>query len=112
MAVNRPRERGLNLHAMDTPNEVPAVPEYERAGPFEPPRYDDEYQKRLEQRVESKSEGTALKATPERRPAPVIDPMQALQKSPGQMEMKPAGTPKRPAAGPRRARRQKTQAEG
>ncbi len=135
IVVIRPREQGLTLHTMYYPNEVRAVPEYGHlgnveirpqeiqlaeqlvkslAGPFEPQKFEDEYQKRLVQLIESKSEGKSLRATPERKLAPVIDLMQALQKSLGQMqEKKPAaaaatgsaGRDKKPAAP---ARRRKT----
>jgi DNA end-binding protein Ku len=129
MVVIRPREQGLTLHTMYYPNEVRAVPEYAHlkkteirpqevqlaeqlvkslAGPFEPQKYEDEYQKRLVQLVESKTEGKTLKATPERKLAPVIDLMQALQTSLGQMEKKPA----KKATGHPHARRQKARATG
>ena len=136
----RPRDRGLTLHTMYYPNEVRAVPEYGRlgkveirpqeiqlaeqlvtslAGPFEPEKYEDEYQKRLVNLIETKSEGKTLAATPERKLAPVIDLMQALQKSLGKMEKKPAAkeaaaarkrTTAHPAAA--RARRPKVRATG
>jgi DNA end-binding protein Ku len=109
IVVIRPREQGLTLHTMYYPNEVRAVPEYGHLGkvevrpqeiqlaeqlvkslesPFDPEKYVDEYQQRLVQLIESKSEGKSLRATPERKLAPVVDLMQALQKSLGQMHQK------------------------
>jgi len=132
IVVIRPREQGLTLHTMYYPNEVRAVPEYGHLGkveirpqeiqlaeqlvksvasPFEPQKYEDEYQKRLVQLIESKSEGKTVRVTPERKRAPVIDLIQALQKSLGQVqEKKPAraasratdGHAKRAAAAVRR----------
>jgi len=139
IVVIRPREDGLTLHTMYYPNEVRSIPEYGQLGnveirpqevqlaeqlvkslaaPFEPQKYEDEYQKRLVQLIETKSEGKKLSATPERKLAPVIDLMQALQKSLGQMEKKPAAkepaarkkTASAPHAGAKRA--QKTRAVG
>lgn len=114
VVVIRPRDHGMTLHTVFYPNEVRAVPEYARietvalkqqevqlaeqlvqslAGPFQPERYEDEYQKRLLELVEAKSEGKHVGATPHKKVAPVIDLMQALQKSLGQAgkaERKPA----------------------
>jgi DNA end-binding protein Ku len=112
VVVMRPYENGLTLHTIYYPNEVRAVPEYEKqpegkvsaqevkiaeqiiqsmAGAFEPKRYEDEYQKRVWELVESKSAGKSLpEATPARRKAPVIDLMQALKKSLANVEKKPA----------------------
>lgn len=119
VVVIRPRANGLTLHTIYYPNEVRAVPEYGKqkdahvkaeeirvaeqlvkslAGPFEPERYEDEYQKRLLQLVEAKGEGREIQGTPHRKPAPVIDLMQALQKSLAQSERKPPVQ-----AGPRKA---------
>lgn len=137
IVVIRPREEGLTLHTMYYPNEVRAVPEYGRLGkveirpqevqlaeqlvkslaaPFEPQKFEDEYQKRLVQLIETKSEGKKLAATPERKLAPVIDLMQALQKSLGQTEKKPAAKEvarKKAAATHSRGKRvQRTRAAG
>jgi DNA end-binding protein Ku len=110
VVVIRPREQGLALHTIFYPNEVRAVPDYGRveradlkpqevqlaeqlihslAGPFEPKRYEDEYQKRLVELIEAKGEGRKLRAAPHKKMAPVIDLMQALQKSLGQTQKKP-----------------------
>ncbi len=51
------------------------------AGPFEAERYQDEYQKKLLDLIEVKSEGKHLGVTPQKKLAPVIDLMQALQRS-------------------------------
>lgn len=111
IVIIRPREQGLTLHTMYYPNEVRAVPEYSRftpselkpqevklaeqlveslAGPFHPEQYEDEYQKKLLELVEAKSEGVAVHAAPHKKMAPVIDLMAALQKSLGSKEKKPA----------------------
>jgi DNA end-binding protein Ku len=121
IVVIRPREQGLTLHTMFYPNEVRAVPEYagftpaelkpqevqlaeqlvkSLAGPFKPQAYEDEYQKRLLELIESKAEGHAVSAAPHKKMAPVIDLMAALQKSLGAAEKKPAhraGTAKKTA---------------
>jgi DNA end-binding protein Ku len=105
IVVIRPREDGLALHTIYYPNEVRAVPEYTKiqtaelkpqevqlaeqlvkslAGPFEPGRYEDEYQKKLLQLIEAKGEGRHVRSTAHPKKAPVIDLMTALQKSLGQ----------------------------
>jgi DNA end-binding protein Ku len=53
------------------------------AGPFEPKQYEDDYRKRVIELIEAKAEGKTLKGEPRRKMAPVIDLMQALQKSIG-----------------------------
>ena len=119
VVVIRPRAHGLTLHTIFYPNEVRAAPEYGKhtaahikpqeiqlaeqlvkslAGPFEPQRYEDEYQKRLVQLIEAKGEGRQVQATPHRKPAPVLDLMQALQKSLSRTGRKPAAK----AAAPRK----------
>ena len=60
------------------------------AGPFEPNRFEDEYKKRLIQLIEAKGEGRTVHATRHKKMAPVIDLMQALQKSLAGAEKKPA----------------------
>jgi DNA end-binding protein Ku len=114
VVIIRPRDGGLTLHTMYYPNEVREVPEYGKngdvevkpqeiqlaeqlvkslSGPFEPQRYEDEYQKRLLELIEAKSEGRSLQATPQGRKAPVVDLMQALQKSLAAVEKKPQRKP-------------------
>ncbi len=109
--VIRPHADGLLLHTMFYPEEVREVPEFRRdmnvnvkpqevalaeklveglATDFDPSKYHDEYQGRLKQMLEAKREGESVEeATPIRR-APVIDLMQALQKSLGELPRKPA----------------------
>jgi DNA end-binding protein Ku len=110
IVVMRPHRDGLALHTMHYPNEVRPIPDYgskdhvklqakelematelvkKLAAPFKPEQYEDEYRKRLEQLVEAKAEGKTVKGEPKRKPAKVIDLMQALQKSIG--ARKPAG---------------------
>lgn len=110
VVIIRPREQGLTLHTIFYPNEVRAVPEYAHiqpvdlkpqevqlaeqlvtslASPFEPEQYEDEYQKRLLELVEAKSEGKRVAAPEHKKAAPVIDLMQALQRSLSQVERRP-----------------------
>jgi DNA end-binding protein Ku len=98
----RPRAGGLTLHTMYYENEIREVPEYGRRGdfevrpqeiklaeqlveslatPFEPKKYTDAYQARLKELIEAKQEGKEAQPTEARRLAPVIDLMDALQKS-------------------------------
>ena len=111
----RSRDNGLTLHTMHYPNEVRAVPEYggkdhvaikpkevelaeqlvhKLAGPFKPEQYEDEYRKRVLELIEAKAEGKKVKSEPRKKMAPVIDLMQALQKSIG----KSVAARKKPAA--------------
>jgi DNA end-binding protein Ku len=111
--VVRPNEHGLLLHTMFYPEEVRAVPEFGQddkvtvkpqevalaeklveglAADFDPTKYHDEYQTKLKEMIEAKREGlVAVAIDAPRRRAPVIDLMQALQQSLGQMpQRKPA----------------------
>lgn len=109
--VVRPHADGLLLHTMFYPEEVREVPEFQRdpnvsvrpqevalaeklveglAADFDPSKYHDEYQGRLMQLIEAKREGLAVESTAPRKMAPVIDLMQALQKSLGDLPKKPA----------------------
>jgi DNA end-binding protein Ku len=108
--VVRPHEHGLLLHTMFYPEEVREVPEFGRpdnvtikpqevdlaeklveglAADFEPSKYHDEYQGRLLQMIEAKREGqeAVAGAAPKKR-AQVIDLMEALQKSLGEIPQK------------------------
>ncbi|MDQ2842177.1 MAG: Ku protein [Acidobacteriota bacterium] len=109
--VIRPHSDGLLLHTMFYPEEVREVPEFRKdtnvnvkpqevalaeklveglATDFEPAKYHDEYQGRLKQMIEAKSEGHSVAETSPKKRAPVIDLMQALQKSLGELPRKPA----------------------
>jgi DNA end-binding protein Ku len=110
--VVRPQEHGLLLHTMFYPEEVREVPEFGRpdnvtikpqeialaeklveglAADFDPSKYHDEYQGRLLQMIEAKREGQAVAGTAPKKRAPVIDLMEALQKSLGEIpDKKPA----------------------
>lgn len=122
VVIIRPRENGLTLHTIYYPNEVRAVPEYGQtsdvevkpqevqlaeqlvkslAAPFDPKRYEDEYQKRLMELVEAKSEGKTVRGTAPRKMAPVVNLMDALKKSLATVEKKPA--PKKKAAKQRKS---------
>lgn len=109
--VVRPHENGLLLHTMFYPEEVREVPEYGHtdnvtvkpqevalaeklveglAADFDPSKYHDEYQHRLLEMIEAKREGQAIASEAPKKRAPVIDLMQALQKSLGELPKKPA----------------------
>ena len=101
----RAREQGLTLHTMYYPNEIRTLAEYGRnsseddievkpaetklagqlieslAAPFKPEKYTDQYQARLKELVEAKRAGEETASTEGPRLAPVIDLMDALQKS-------------------------------
>jgi DNA end-binding protein Ku len=110
----RPRENGLTLHTIYYPNELNQISEYgspgqveirpqevELAGrlvqnlaaPFEPEKFHDEYQKKVLELVESKRQGTQLRPARPHKLAPVVDLMEALQRS-----LAEAGTRKPPEA--------------
>jgi DNA end-binding protein Ku len=137
--VVRPHADGLLLHTMFYPEEVREVPEFRRdeniavkpqevalaeklveglAADFDPSKYHDEYQSKMQQMIEAKKEGLSVTAEAPRKRAPVIDLMQALQKSLGELPRKPAAseakhdaaeesnvTPIKKAGGPKRAQR-------
>jgi DNA end-binding protein Ku len=109
--VVRPHADGLLLHTMFYPEEVREVPEFRRdenisvkpqevalaeqlvaglAADFDPSKYHDDYQRRLLAMIEAKREGQTVGAEAPKRRAPVIDLMQALQKSLGELPRKPA----------------------
>lgn len=110
--VVRPHADGLLLHTMFYQEEVREVPEFRRdetvtvkpqevalaeklveglAADFDPAKYHDEYQGRLKEMIEAKRGGLQIEETVPRRRAPVIDLMQALQKSLGDLpQRKPA----------------------
>ena len=69
------------------------------AADFDPSKYHDEYQIKMQQMIEAKKEGLAAATTeaPKKR-APVIDLMQALQKSLGELPRKPATSEPKPEA--------------
>ena len=109
--VVRPHAGGLLLHTMFYPEEVREVPEFRQdrsvavkpqeielaeklveglAAEFDPSKYHDDYQKRVLEMIEAKRDGLAVTAEAPRKRAPVIDLMQALQKSLGDLPRKPA----------------------
>lgn len=110
--VVRPHADGLLLHTIFYPEEVREIPEFGKnnhvdvkpqelslaqklvealAAEFEPSKYRDEYNKRLMEMIQAKQEGHAIGAIAPKKLAPVIDLMQALQKSLGELpQRKPA----------------------
>ena len=98
----RPRASGLTLHTMHYKDDVREVAEYGKDGevqvtpqeldlarklvdslaaPFQPDKYRDEYQVHLQQLIEAKQKGEEVAVPEQPRLAPVIDLMEALQKS-------------------------------
>jgi DNA end-binding protein Ku len=111
--VVRPHADGLLLHTMFYPEEVREVPEFRRdenvtvkpqevalaeklveglAADFDPSKYHDEYQTKMQQMIEAKKDGLTVGVEAPKRRAPVIDLMQALQKSLGELPRKPAAS--------------------
>lgn len=111
--IVRPHAEGLLLHTMFYPEEVREVPEFRRdesvsvkpqevalaeklveglASDFDPSKYHDEYQGRLTQMIEAKRDGQRVETAAPKKRAPVIDLMQALQKSLGELPKKPAAS--------------------
>lgn len=109
--VIRPHADGLLLHTMFYPEEVREVPEFRQDGSvsvkpqevalaeklveglatdFDASKYHDEYQGRLKQMIEAKRDGQMVEESAPKKRAPVIDLMQALQKSLGELPRKPA----------------------
>jgi DNA end-binding protein Ku len=74
---------------------------------FEPSKYHDEYQSQLAKLIEAKKKGQEVQAGTVRKLAPVIDLMQALQQSLGQVQKKPAASETNEAAEAKPARKQR-----
>ena len=71
------------------------------AAEFDPSKYHDEYQGRLKGMIEAKREGLQVEETVPKRRAPVIDLMQALQKSLGELpQRKPAAKESKESVAP------------
>ncbi len=102
VVIIRPRENGLTLHTIYYPNELNQMAEYGKDGkaeirpqevelaqrlienlaaPFKPEEFQDEYQKRVLELIEAKREGKKVHAAPQPKVAPVVDLMEALQRS-------------------------------
>lgn len=115
--VVRPHADGLLLHTMFYQEEVREIPEFRRdeniqvkpqevalaeklveglAADFDPSKYHDEYQGQLKAMIEAKREGLQIEEPAPRKRAPVIDLMQALQKSLGELPRKPAAKAGKP----------------
>ncbi len=112
--IIRPRAHGLTLHTMFHANEVRDVPEYGHldeiqvkpeevklakqlveslTGEFDPTKYRDEYQDRLQELVDAKLKGREVATVAEPVRAPVIDMMEALKRS---LAAREAAVPKKP----------------
>jgi DNA end-binding protein Ku len=120
VVVVRAGKRGIILHTLFYNNEVRREDEYpandslvnpkeldvalllveSMSGRFEPDKFRDTYREKLEALIAAKIQGREVARTPSAKPAPVVDIMDALQKS-LQMARKPAApepaAPKRPA---------------
>jgi DNA end-binding protein Ku len=57
--------------------------------PFEPAKYKDSYREKLQQLIESKVSGSETYEAPVREPAPVVNILNALEKSLGMAIRKP-----------------------
>ena len=131
--VIRPHAQGLLLHTMFYAEEVREVPEFRRdtsvtvkpqeielaerlveglATDFDASKYHDEYQGRVKQMLEAKREGQTVDEPAPRKLAPVIDLMQALQKSLGELPRKPAASASEETAKQTTAPRRKRAANG
>lgn len=121
IVVVRAGKRGIILHTLFYNNEVRREDEYpaneslvnpkeldvaimlvkSMSGPFEPEKFRDTYKEKLEALIAAKIQGREVARTPAAKAAPVVDIMEALQKS-LQMVAKPGtvepDAPKRPAA--------------
>jgi DNA end-binding protein Ku len=124
----RPFEQGLVLHTLYYPDEIRAVAEYDNQpevsvqkaelelaeqfmkqlmAEFHPENFQDEYEIRVEQLIESKrGQAAAPGKQPKKKLAPVIDLMDALRKSmeqqPGPPEEVTAKKPPQPATSQRK----------
>ena len=67
------------------------------SGKFQPEKFQDEYQKNVEQLIEQKQKGERVHAPKYERPAPVVDILKALQQSLAKSKATPkqAGAPAR-----------------
>ncbi len=131
LVIVRPREHGLTLHTAYYKNELNELPEYgqvtaeearpqeielaERlienlAAPFRPEEFHDEYQKRVHELIEAKREGKPVKAVKPPAAAPVVDLMEALQRSLATVARKGPETEAAPARARKRAPRKRTAA--
>ena len=102
VVVLRPTPDGMVLHTMYFVDELhrekewgkPAEKKFDKremdmakklieslASPFEPEQYHDEYRENVEKLIEAKRKGKKVTPINQPKPAPVIDLMQALQKS-------------------------------
>lgn len=120
--VLRPRKGGLTLHTMFYQDEVRDSSEYGRitdveikeseeklaqqlieslAAHFDPDKYHDEYRSRVEGLIEAKRNGQEAEAAQAPRLAPVIDLMEALQRSLAERPQKKAAAQETASTGPK-----------
>ncbi len=110
VVVVRPRARGLTLHTLYYQNELNQLAEYgqpdqveispqeielaERlienlAAPFDPEKFHDAYQKKVLELIEAKRHGQEIRPARPQKLAPVVDLMEALQRSLAATDRKP-----------------------
>jgi DNA end-binding protein Ku len=129
LVIIRPRAHGLTLHTLYYQSELNALAEYgqpdqaairpqeielaERlvenlAAPFEPEKFHDQYQKKVLELIDAKRQGQEIRPARPQKLAPVVDLMEALQRSLAESGRKPPETATEihavdePAASPRK----------
>jgi DNA end-binding protein Ku len=101
LVIIRARDKGLTLHTMYFADEIREVADYGHVGApvkpqemklaaelieslsahFKPEKYKDDYRERVQALVDAKLKGRKTPVAAERKPAPVIDMMEALKRS-------------------------------
>jgi DNA end-binding protein Ku len=114
VVVIRPGRTGMILHTLFFEDEIRRDDEYRTdtsgvnpkeldlavrlieslASPFEPSKYKDTYREKLQELIQAKMAGEETHEAPAPKPAPVIDILQALQRSLEMAERKPAASEK------------------
>lgn len=131
IVILRPAESGIVLHTMYFPEELQksnranaGVKKFDKkemdlarklietlAAPFEPEKFHDEYKENVEKLIEDKRAGKHIAAAKQPRKAPVIDLMQALQRSlAGTSALSPKAARARKHSTKKTARKRGTQA--
>lgn len=131
VVVLRPTREGIVLHTMYFVDELHREKEWGKtsdqkfdkremdmakkliealASPFQPEEYHDEYRENVEKLIEAKRKGKKVTPINQPKPAPVIDLMQALQKSLAMGKATPATkkTPAPKSSGAKKAAKKRT----
>jgi DNA end-binding protein Ku len=121
VVVVRPGRTGMILHTLFFEDEVRREDEYRTdtagvntkelelavrlveslASPFDASKYKDTYREKLQELIQAKLAGEQTHEAPAPKPAPVIDILQALERSLAMTERKPAASEKAAASRPR-----------